>query len=160
MPAAARGSFALSPASTEIEQAWVQGVEDHLKMLFSNLLANAIIYSRQGGRVRIHCVPAESGGAVVTIADHGIGIPANKLPRIFDEYYRTDEAVRHNKQSSGLGLAIVRQVAQAHGIGIRVESCPGVGTSFRVHLGRAERSAAIPGSHQKEKAHGLPDDRG
>ncbi len=107
----------------------------------------------------MQCSPAEAGGATVTIEDQGIGIPADKLPRIFDEYYRTDEAVRHNKQSSGLGLAIVRHVAQTHGIGIRVESGPDVGTSFKVHLGCAERSA-IPDSQNKEIAHGLPHDRG
>jgi signal transduction histidine kinase len=94
----------------------------------------------------------------VTIEDQGIGIPADKLPYIFDEYYHTDQAVRHNKQSSGLGLTIVRHVAQAHGIGIRVESGLDVGTTFRVHLGRAERSA-IPGSRDKEIANGLPHDR-
>jgi two-component system, OmpR family, phosphate regulon sensor histidine kinase PhoR len=144
---------------TDIRPAWTRGVDDHLKMLFSNLLGNAVIYSRPGGRVGVKCGPAEAGGATVTIEDQGIGIPADKLPRIFDEYYRTGEAVRHNKQSSGLGLAIVRHVAQTHGIGIRVESGPDVGTTFKVHLGRADRSA-IPGSRDKEIAHGLPHDRG
>jgi two-component system phosphate regulon sensor histidine kinase PhoR len=103
-------------------------------MLFSNLLGNAVIYSHEGGTVRVRCTPLEPGGAKVEIEDQGIGIPAEKLPRIFEEYFRTNEAVRHNKQSSGLGLAIVRQVAEAHGIHIRVESRPGVGTIFRVHL--------------------------
>ena len=71
-----------------------------------------------------------SGGAVVTVEDSGIGIPAAKLPQIFDDYYRTAEAVKHNKASTGLGLAIVRQVAMAGKVGVRVESAPQQGTRF------------------------------
>ncbi len=105
-------------------------VEDHMKMLFSNILSNAVTHSNRRGMVRVECVPVPQDGPLVTIEDHGLGIPANKLPHIFDEYYRTSEAVRHNKESSGLGLAIVRHVAETHGIRVRVESRPGVGTKF------------------------------
>ncbi len=112
---------ALAPAT-------VTAVEDHVKMLLANVIANAVVYSTEGGIVRVRC----SGGAgdcpVVTVEDEGIGIPAEKLPRIFDDYYRTEEAVRHNKDSTGLGLAIVRHVATSHRIRVRVESAPGRGT--------------------------------
>ncbi|MHB9008281.1 MAG: ATP-binding protein, partial [Limisphaerales bacterium] len=66
----------------------------------------------------------------------GIGIPPAKLPRIFDDYYRTEEAVRHNQASTGLGLAVVRHVARALGATIQVESAPGWGTRFTVKLRR------------------------
>jgi two-component system phosphate regulon sensor histidine kinase PhoR len=69
---------------------------------------------------------------VVVIEDNGIGIPADKLPRIYEEHYRTKEAVEHNKESSGLGLAIVKHVAEMYGIRIRVESRPGSGTKFEL----------------------------
>jgi signal transduction histidine kinase len=118
---------------TDLQPAPVRGVEDHLRMAFNNLLCNAVAYSHEGGHVRVVCRPAD-GGARVTIEDHGIGIPEDKLPHIFDEYYRTDEAVRHNKQSSGLGLAIVRHVARTHGIRIRADSRVDVGTTFRLDL--------------------------
>jgi signal transduction histidine kinase len=72
------------------------------------------------------------------VADDGIGIPADKLPHIFDEHYRTNEAVRHNKDSSGLGLAIVRDVARLHGIRVVVRSSPMVGTVFDLHFPPAE----------------------
>ncbi len=99
-------------------------------MLFSNLLSNAILYSHEGGAVKVRCEPRKDGGAQVIIEDNGIGIEADKLPRIFEEYYRTDRAAQFNRSSSGLGLAIVRHIALTHGVRIRVESEPDRGTTF------------------------------
>jgi len=113
-----------------IEPVRIVGIEDHVKMLLENILSNAVLYSHENGHVKVECRAVRDGGAVVTVEDDGIGIPADKLPHIFDEYYHTDEAVQHNKGSTGLGLAIVRHVAQTHGIKINVESEVGVGTSF------------------------------
>jgi signal transduction histidine kinase len=110
-----------------------RAVEDHLKMLFVNVLTNAVVYSQRGGQVGLSCLPSPDG-PVVVIEDHGIGIPADKLPHIFEEYYRTTEAVKHNQQSSGLGLAIVQQVAEDHRIRIRVSSRAAVGTRFELTL--------------------------
>jgi signal transduction histidine kinase len=110
-------------------------------MLFSNLLANAVLYSYEGGRVRVWCL--DGHGPIATVEDHGIGIAPDKLPHIFDEYYRTDEAVRHNKASTGLGLTIVRQVAQTHRIRVRVESSPGVGTKFIVRFPSPSKAVEV-----------------
>jgi signal transduction histidine kinase len=118
----------------ELAPARVTGVVEHLKMLFENILSNAVTYSRPGGRVSLRCSAAAPGHVLVTIEDDGIGIAPEKLPRIFDEYYRTNEAVSHNSQSSGLGLTIVRHVAESHRIGIRVESRLGEGTKFELTL--------------------------
>ncbi len=119
---------------SRVEPAPIYGVADHLHMMLSNLLSNAVNYSSEGGRVEVECRPAVGGGAVVSIRDHGIGIKPQKLPHIFEEFYRTDEAVRHNRESTGLGLAIVQQVAHLHGIRVRVESAPGVGTTFTLEF--------------------------
>ncbi len=108
----------------------VLGVTDHLKMLFDNLVANAINYSHPGGLVKVVCRHDGKAGIEVTVEDRGIGIAPDKLPRIFEEYYRTDEAVRHNKDSTGLGLSIVKRVAASHGAALTVESAPGEGTRF------------------------------
>ena len=89
------------------------------RMLFDNLLTNAVHYSHDGGAVEVTCRRQAEGMAQVVIRDHGIGIPAEKLPHIFEEFYRTREAVRHNKASTGLGLAIVRDVARMGGIQVR-----------------------------------------
>jgi signal transduction histidine kinase len=101
-------------------------------MMFVNLLSNAVIYSRENGQVRVGCYRGPDSGAVVSIADDGIGIQWDKLPHIFEEHYRTNEAVQHNKESSGLGLAIVKNVAELYGIRIRVESRFGSGTKFEL----------------------------
>ena len=108
------------------------GTEDHFKMLFVNLLSNAVIYSHRNGQVDICCYKGPASEPVVTIGDNGIGIQPDKLPHIFEEHYRTNEAVQHNKESSGLGLAIVKNVAELYGIRIRVESCFGSGTKFEL----------------------------
>ncbi|UCG57282.1 MAG: HAMP domain-containing histidine kinase [Phycisphaerales bacterium] len=117
-----------------IRPAAMVGTEDHFKMLFVNLLSNAVVYSHKNGQVHVSCLRGPSSEPIVTIADDGIGIPANKLPHIFEEHYRTKEAVQHNKESSGLGLSIVKQVAEMYRISIRVESHPGCGTKFELRF--------------------------
>jgi len=142
----------------DIQPARTRGVEDHLKMLFSNLLTNAVAYSHRGGHVRVTCRCDRRGRAIVTVADEGIGIPADKLPLIFGEHYRTNEAVKHNRESSGLGLAIVRQVAERHRIRLHVTSQPGEGTTFELRFPPTEVLAGPLAA--KERDDGLPSDRG
>jgi two-component system, OmpR family, phosphate regulon sensor histidine kinase PhoR len=155
-PIATRHAIAIE---TELATAWLCSIEDHLKMVFANLLSNAVIYSNPGGHVRIKCGPGESG-PWATVADEGIGIPPEKLPRIFEEYYRTKEAVQHNHESSGLGLAIVRQVAELHGIRVRVESAPGVGTTFTLGFPPSGPGEPAPAQTNKGEVHnGLRTDR-
>ena len=119
---------------TNIRPVAMTGTEDHFKMLFVNLLSNAVIYSHKNGQVNINCYRGPNSEPVVNIADNGIGIQAKSLPRIFEEHYRTRDGVRHNPESSGLGLAIVRHVAEMYGIRIRVESRPGFGTKFELRF--------------------------
>jgi signal transduction histidine kinase len=114
----------------DLAPATVRAVPDHAAMILDNVLGNAINYSHDRQRVSVSCRPRPDGGARVVIRDQGIGIPADKLPRIFDDYFRTREAVAHNKVSTGLGLAIVRQTALAGRIGVRVESALGCGTAL------------------------------
>ncbi|OGB93714.1 MAG: hypothetical protein A2Z31_02740 [candidate division NC10 bacterium RBG_16_65_8] len=122
-----------------LEPASVVAIEDHVKMLLTNVIANAVVYSTEGGSIRVQCGETPSDGPVIVVEDEGIGIPSDKLPRIFDDYYRTEEAVRHNKDSTGLGLAIVRRVAVSHGIRVRVESAPGCGTRVTMRFPAAGR---------------------
>jgi signal transduction histidine kinase len=117
-----------------VEPVSLTAVADHLTMLLDNLVVNAVNYSRDGGVVQITARPVSAGEAEIVVSDQGIGIPADKLPRIFEDYYRTDEAVQHNRSSTGLGLAVVRQVAREMQAAIRVASAPGWGTRFTVRL--------------------------
>ncbi len=121
----------------ELRPIRVSAVEDHMKMLFSNLIANAINYSNPGGKVRVTCTGGGNNDPVITVQDEGIGIAAQDLPHVFDEYYRTKEAVLHNRESSGLGLAIVRHVAEIHRIRLRVKSQLATGTTFTLQFSRA-----------------------
>ncbi len=139
-----------------IRPSCTKAVEDHMKMLFSNLLSNAVAYSHRGGKVRARCVPSAGGGTVVTIEDKGIGIPEDKLPHVFEEYYRTNEAVRHNRNSTGLGLAIVQQIAETHRIQVRVSSRSGEGTTFT--LGFSPAGSRSGGEEGKEVGDGLSAD--
>lgn len=116
----------------DLEPVRIMAVEDHLKMLFTNIISNAVIYSLDRGTVKIRCKASEITGPIVTIEDQGIGILEDKISNIFEEFYRTDEAARHNRNSTGLGLAIVKQVAQTHRIAVRVTSTPGHGTTFEL----------------------------
>ena len=120
--------------SIDIEPAEVMGVQDHLKMLLFNVIHNAVTYSHEGGQVRVTCRPEPPGGACITVADGGIGIVEAKMPHIFDEHYRTVEAMRHQRESSGLGLAIVRDVARLHRIGVSVASRLGAGTTVELRF--------------------------
>jgi signal transduction histidine kinase len=108
----------------------VRVVQDHAVMIIENIVSNAVAYSWDGQRVGVSVRAGPGGAAEVTVRDNGIGIMPDKLPRIFDDYYRTVEAARHNHASTGLGLAIVRQTAMAGGIRVQVQSAPGRGTVF------------------------------
>jgi heavy metal sensor kinase len=111
----------------------VQGDELRLRELFLNLVDNAVKYSRPGGTVEMNMRTA-SGYASVSIADHGIGIASEDLTRIFDRFYRTDDARAHTKKGTGLGLAICAWIVESHHGRIEVESEVGKGSTFTVVL--------------------------
>jgi two-component system sensor histidine kinase SenX3 len=128
-------------ASTKAE---VYGDQALLIVAVHNLIANAIAYSNPGGRVG---VGAKVDGDVVEIAvtDQGIGIEADELERVFERFYRVDQARSRNTGGSGLGLSIVKHTVQNHGGDVRVWSQPGRGSTFMIRLPRAE-AAIEPGS--------------
>lgn len=117
----------------DVPEIVVPGTARQYSILFLNIVANAITYSHDGGRVAVRARAANEV-AVVTITDNGIGIREDALPRIFDEYFRTKEATRFNKLSTGLGLAIVKEIAARHGLRIRVTSEEKLGTTFAVEI--------------------------
>ncbi|GAK53976.1 two component sensor histidine kinase [Candidatus Moduliflexus flocculans] len=119
----------------EIEPITISGDAGLLKRALSNLLANAITYTPEGGSIELG-VQATPQNAIFTISDTGIGIPADALPRIFDRFYRVDQSRSHNTGGTGLGLAIVQQIVMAHHGIIDVRSAIGKGTTFRMELPR------------------------
>jgi two-component system OmpR family sensor kinase len=104
-----------------------------LQQITLNLINNALRYTEPGGHVRIN-VFREDGTARVEVADTGVGISAEDLPRIFDRFYRANSARRQEPTGSGLGLSICQTLAEAHGGRIEVESQPGNGSRFTLVL--------------------------
>jgi signal transduction histidine kinase len=97
-----------------------------------NLVANAILYSREGKTVRISIRAANPRHTVFSVCDQGIGIDSEHLPYLFEPFYRSPGASDWNPEGSGLGLAIVKQMSDLHGGDIRVESKKGAGTCFHL----------------------------
>lgn len=112
----------------------VDGDGGQLSRLFLNLLDNAVKYGPAGGKVSVS-VYKEGGRPAVKIADTGAGIPAEDLPHIFKRFYRADAA--RTAGGFGLGLAIAKSIAEAHGAEIKAESAPGRGSAFTVIFPKA-----------------------
>ena len=98
-----------------------------------NLLQNAINYTPEGGRITLEA-RKEEGGVQFEVADSGIGIPSEDLPRIFERFYRVDKGRSRELGGTGLGLSIVKHIAEAHGGRVSVESRIGKGSKFTVTL--------------------------
>jgi signal transduction histidine kinase len=108
-----------------------------IRQLILNLLTNAVKYTPPGGTVRMQ-LSAANGRVILSVADTGIGIAPGDLPHIFDRFWRADSARTRTgeRPGAGLGLAISKWIAEAHGGRIDVVSRPGRGTTFTVTLPR------------------------
>ncbi|MDL1968054.1 MAG: cell wall metabolism sensor histidine kinase WalK [Deltaproteobacteria bacterium] len=98
-----------------------------------NLLDNAIKYSDKDGLVQIEAIVTDTE-VCISFKDHGIGIPPKHLPRLFERFYRVDKARSRKLGGTGLGLAIVKHIIQTHRGYVTVESNPGKGSNFFIHL--------------------------
>ena len=108
-----------------------------IEHVFSNLLANALRFTPAGGRVDVTAQPDPTDAALVrfTVADTGSGIPADHLPRVFDRFYRVPGQT--GASGAGLGLAIAKDIVEAHGGTVDAGSEPGHGSRFTFSLRRA-----------------------
>ncbi|MDR7393639.1 MAG: HAMP domain-containing sensor histidine kinase [Armatimonadota bacterium] len=113
---------------------------EQIGLAVRNLLDNAIKYTAAGGRVTVRASASDRSVELV-VADTGVGIAPEHLPKVFDRFYRVPAAGR-GPEGSGLGLALVREVVEAHGGRVDVRSTPGAGTEFRVRLPR--EASAVP----------------
>ncbi|MBW7865548.1 MAG: HAMP domain-containing protein [Candidatus Hydrogenedens sp.] len=104
-----------------------------LEQAVSNLIDNAVKYSPSGSRVLV-AAAAGRDGVAVRVEDRGCGIAAEHVPRLFERFYRVDKARSRSLGGTGLGLAIVKHVVTAHGGRVSVESVPGAGSTFSIHL--------------------------
>jgi two-component system sensor histidine kinase PilS (NtrC family) len=137
--------FAADPAASDLRveralsPAPVSCDPDQLRQVAWNLLANAGQALREAGRagtVRVSCGPAPDGGATLTVADDGPGIPAAALGRIFTPFFTTKAS------GTGLGLAVVQRIVDAHGGSVEVDSAPDQGARFTIRLPGPEPARA------------------
>ena len=121
--------------ATPAEPVVVSVDASRIRQLILNLVTNAVKYTPAGGSVRMQLGPA-NGRVALSVADTGIGIAAGDLPHIFDRFWRADSARTRTgeRPGAGLGLAICKWIAEAHGGQIDVVSRPGRGTTFTVVL--------------------------
>ena len=101
-----------------------------------NLISNALRYSRENGTVKV--ILKETGGMfTVSVQDHGTGIAPDALPHVWERFYQAD-AARTEGSHAGLGLSMVKWIAEAHGGSVAAESTEGVGSTFSIMIPKGE----------------------
>lgn len=112
----------------------VSGHPESLLRVVNNLLGNAIKFTPAGGQIRVTLAAGAAGKIVLRIADNGIGIPAEKLPTLFERFTPLSQKGTAGEVGTGLGMSIVKLLVEQHHGQIEVTSAPGLGTEFRVIL--------------------------
>ena len=115
------------------KRAEIHADEQKIRQLILILVDNAVKYTPEHGRISVR-VQEEKGNVELFVSDTGIGIAPEHQERIFERFYRVDKARSRRMGGNGLGLAIAREIVEAHGGSITLESEPGKGTTFRVQL--------------------------
>jgi two-component system, OmpR family, phosphate regulon sensor histidine kinase PhoR len=130
---------------TEIEDGLppVRMDEDAMTLVLLNLVDNAVKYAGDGGEVSVHLARVP-GGVALAVRDRGSGIAAADQARIFERFYRADSARARNVRGSGIGLALVKHIAEAHGGRVEVESRLGRGATFTVFVPAAPLVTPAP----------------
>jgi two-component system phosphate regulon sensor histidine kinase PhoR len=119
--------FTIASACPEVPP--ILGDEESLAESLINILDNAAKYSDADKRIRV-ATGVRDGTVFVEVEDHGIGIAPEQREKIFEKFYRISGSLVHNTKGSGLGLALVKYIVEAHGGAIRVRSAPGEGSTF------------------------------
>jgi signal transduction histidine kinase len=111
----------------------VSGDPQHLLRVMDNLLGNALKFTPAGGQISV-CLRRDGPQVVLEVADSGIGIPPDQLERVFERFYQVDGSTTRRYGGTGLGLALVREIVEAHGGKVSVRSKVGQGSTFTVTL--------------------------
>jgi signal transduction histidine kinase len=140
------GAFAKAGIELKIllaDRAPVSADYNAVRSVIQNLLENALKYSPAGSQVTLE-IRADSEDIVLRVADQGIGIEAGDLKRIFEKFYRAGDEMTRRTRGSGLGLALVKRIVDAHGAAIRVSSKPGEGTEMTITFARQQGETDAP----------------
>ncbi len=135
-----RGLKVICDVSPELDSIWAD--PDKLEKVFLNLLFNSIKFTPAGGEVRLTGLRQDEK-AVFRISDSGMGIQKEHLDHLFERFWQADTSAHRKYQGAGIGLALVKELVEAHGGSVVAESEVGRGTTMSVHLpiGRAEAAA-------------------
>jgi signal transduction histidine kinase len=115
----------------------VMADEDAIRRALHNLIGNAMKYAADGGWIGVTVsrgTGRDDGHVLIAVADRGRGIPASEISHIFDPFYRGRFALDRQIHGNGLGLSLVKRIAEAHGGRVTVKSAPGQGSTFTMHL--------------------------
>ena len=118
----------------EMEPCSVMATRDELHQVIYNLVDNAVKYSHDGGQVWVSLRREEDRWAVLTVADNGVGIPEEDLPRIFRRFYRVDKARSRQSGGTGLGLSIAKEIVTLHQGSLRILDKEGPGLAVCLEL--------------------------
>lgn len=104
-----------------------------MEQAITNLIDNAIKFSKPGDLIYLRAM-TENNEIIISVEDQGCGIESKHLPRLFERFYRVDKGRSREMGGTGLGLAIVKHITLAHGGKVSVDSTPGKGSTFSIHL--------------------------
>ncbi len=111
----------------------IMGDPTHLRRVFDNLVGNGFKFTPVGGSITLRAYP-EGKDLVIEVADTGRGIPQDKLERVFERFFQVESEPKHRRQGTGLGLALVKEIIEAHRGQVTVESQVGQGSTFQIWL--------------------------
>jgi two-component system phosphate regulon sensor histidine kinase PhoR len=115
----------------------VEADKGKIEQVVNNLLLNSIIYGKEGGESTVRYYDMEDN-ILIEIADNGVGIAKQHLPRVFERFFRVDSSRSRNSGGSGLGLAICKHIIESHHQTISVRSTEGIGSTFSFTLKKAQ----------------------
>ena len=113
------------------DDVFVSGTEDNLRSAFWNLINNAIIYTKKGGKIEVS-LDSEKDKAVFAVRDNGPGIEAHHIDKLTERFYRVDSAGSRESGGTGLGLTIVNEIVQKYGASLKIETHPNIGSKFSI----------------------------
>ena len=112
----------------------ISGDERKIRQMILNLLSNAVKYTPQGGTITLSSRPSPDGGLILAVQDTGIGIAQKDQERVLQPFVQVNSAYTRKQAGTGLGLPLVRILAELHGGYLTLSSTPGSGTLVSIHL--------------------------
>ena len=125
--------------TVEPDAMFIKGDQAKLRQVLQNLVSNAVKYSPKGGKITITVTDHSTEQIMISVADQGIGIPPEKVGKLFQKFSRVDTAEAKEIKGAGLGLWICREIVEAHGGKIWIESALGSGTTMKVVMNKAQQ---------------------